>query len=105
PPLSQAPEVLAEGQGLPLVGRADPDAIDPLGSRAQTLEQDLERRLAVVDHERHLARPHLHDHLGAQNRPVAPAESGVEEARVVRANARKTPQSWVVSALLSSTRG
>src|SRR5215470_8965936 len=38
---SHAFEVLAEGQGLPLVGGAHPGPIDPLGTRAQPLEQDL----------------------------------------------------------------
>src|SRR5437899_1679548 len=54
-PFSQASEVLAEGQGLPLVGRAQARTIDPLGARSKPLEQDFERGLAVVHHERYLA--------------------------------------------------
>src|SRR5207245_9887643 len=50
------------------------------------LDLYFERRLAVVPHHRSLARPDLHDHLGAQNGPVPPAESGVEEPRVMRAD-------------------
>src|SRR5206468_8222005 len=75
-----------DSQVLLLTRRTYPSSKYPLGARAQPLEQDLERRLAVIDHERHLARPDLHDDLGAQNRPVAPAESGIEEARIVRAD-------------------
>src|SRR5438094_5036169 len=58
-PLSQAFEVLTEGQHLALVGRAQARAIDALGAGAEALEPHLERRLAVIDHERHLACPHL----------------------------------------------
>src|SRR4029453_9831898 len=85
-PLSQAPEVLAEGKRLPLVVGTQAGSVDPLGPGSKPFEQDFERGLAVVHHERTLARPALHAPLGAQERPAPPAESGIEEARVMRAD-------------------
>src|SRR5262245_13692130 len=76
-------ELLAEAEGLVLVGRTQPGPVQLLGRGPQALEPDLERCLAVVHHERYLARADLHHHLGAQHRTVPPAEPRVEEPRVV----------------------
>src|SRR3989454_10862964 len=81
-----APEVLAQAQGLVLVRRGQPHSVHPLGPAAEPLEPDLEGGLAVVDHERHLPRPHLHNNLRAENAPIAESEAGIEEPRVMRAN-------------------
>src|SRR5919109_2588313 len=79
-------EVLAQAQGLVLVGRPEPHAVDTARATAQPLEPYLERDLAVVHQEWHLARADLHDHLGAQHGPVAEAEARIEEARVMGAD-------------------
>src|SRR5438046_1850070 len=72
-----APEVLAQAERLVLVRRGQPDPVDPLGPATEPLEPDLEGRLAVVDHERHLPRSHLHNNLRAENAPVAESEPGI----------------------------
>src|SRR5262245_56694340 len=81
-----APELLAEGQCLLLVRGADAHALPALRPAGQSLEADLEQGLTVIDHERHLARPHFHDHLGPQDAAVARAEARIEEASIVRAD-------------------
>src|SRR5262249_22816641 len=82
-PGSAPTELLAEAQGLVLVGRTKVGAIQVLGRGPQALEPDLERYLAVVHHERYLAGADLHDHFGAQHGAVSPTESRVEEPCVV----------------------
>src|SRR5256885_14542747 len=79
-------EVLAQAQGLVLVRRAEPHTIDTGRPAPQPLEPYLERDLAIVDQKWHLARPYLHNNLGAKHAPVAEAEAGVEEPRVMRTN-------------------
>src|SRR5918996_5650679 len=79
-------EVLAQAQRLVLVGRPEPHTVDTPGAAAQPLEPDLERRLAIVDQERHLPRPYFHNNLGAKDAPVPEAEAGIEEPRVMRTN-------------------
>src|SRR5947209_1868441 len=81
-----APEVLAQAQRLALVRGGQADPVDPLGPAAEPLEPDLEGRLAVVNHERHLPGTYLHNNLRAENAPIAEPEAGVEEPRVMRAN-------------------
>src|SRR2546430_15602854 len=81
-----APEVLAQAQRLALVRGSQADPVDPLGPAAEPLEPDLEGRLAVVNHERHLPRSYLHNNLRAENAPIAEPEPGVEEPRAMRAN-------------------
>src|SRR3954466_12503824 len=78
--------MLAQAQRLVLVGRRQTHTIYPVWPSAQPLEPHLERRLAIVDHERHLASPHLHNNLRAENAPVAEPESGIEEPRVMSAD-------------------
>src|SRR2546425_6352773 len=79
-------KLFTQGQGLMLIGRAEADAVEALRAGRDTLEPDLERRLTVVQHERHLAGPHFHHDLGPEHRAVTVAESGIEEPGVVRAN-------------------
>src|SRR5262245_30611391 len=83
---SGPPEVLAQRKGLVLVGRSESHPVQSFGRTGQPLEQHLERDLAVVHEERHLAGPHFHDDLRAEHAAITPAESGIEEARVVSAD-------------------
>src|SRR5690349_25080237 len=76
-------EMLAEDQRLVLVRGAQLHPVHARGAAAQPLEPHLERDLPVVDQERHLARPYLHSNLGAKYAPVAEAEAGIEEPRVM----------------------
>src|SRR5712692_8895370 len=63
---SRPPELFAQRQGLVLIGRTEADAVETVGPLRDALEPHLERRLTVVQHERHLASPHFHDDLGSQ---------------------------------------
>src|SRR5690242_7564923 len=79
-------EVLAEAQRLVLVGGSEPYPVYTRRAAAQPLEPHLEGDLAVIDQERYLARPHLHDDLGAEDAPVTVPEARVEKPGVVRAD-------------------
>src|SRR6266850_4294768 len=83
---SGAAEVLAQAQGLVLAGRPEPHTVHTGRPAPQPLEPHLERDLAIVDQEGHLARPYLHNNLGAKHAPVAEAEARVEEPRVMCTN-------------------
>src|SRR5919201_1924000 len=65
-------EVLAQAQGLVLVGRPEPHAVDTGRTTAQPLEPYLERDLGVVD-----------DHLGRVLRRDADALLGDEDVEAV----------------------
>ena len=51
--------MLAEGQGLLLIGRAETDAIEPIGYVEHPIIEDLEKRLAVMDEEGNVVRTHF----------------------------------------------
>ena len=79
-------EVLAQHRHLALVVGAQLLAVEALGRRAGALQRQLADRLAVFDHERDVARPHLERRaaaVAAARRVVA--EAGIEEAGVVGA--------------------
>ena len=87
PPSSPTPipsvllEVLAQHRHLALVVGAQVRAVEALGRRAGALQRQLADRLAVFDHERDVARPHLERGAAA----VATARRVVAEARVEEA--------------------
>src|SRR6266850_6681284 len=83
PSAPRRPEVLAQTQRLMLVRGAQPHTVHAARPAAQRLEPHLERRLPVVDQERHLPGPYLHNYLGTQHAPVAEPEAGIEEPGVV----------------------
>ncbi|MDO8730840.1 MAG: excinuclease ABC subunit UvrC, partial [Candidatus Omnitrophota bacterium] len=60
------------------------DGANVLDDRREPLEPHLERRLAVIDHERHFARPHFHDHLRAEDVAGSEAEALLYEAGLIR---------------------
>ena len=57
-------EMFAEGQGLLLIGRAETDAVEPIGYVEHPIIDDLEKGLPVMDEERHIVRTHFKHHLG-----------------------------------------
>src|SRR5262249_49809297 len=76
-PSARPPEVLAEREGLVLVGRPETNPIQPFGPSPETLEGDSEQRLTVVDDEGNLPGSDLHDDLGAEQGAIAVSESRI----------------------------
>jgi hypothetical protein len=78
--------MLAEGQGLLLIGRAETDPIQPIGHVEHPIIYDLEKSLTVVDEERHVMGTHLEHDLGAFDLAIRSiAEARIEEAGVMGA--------------------
>src|SRR6185312_16732572 len=78
-------EMFAEGQGLLLIGRAETDAIEPIGYVEHPIIDDLEKGLTVVNEERHVVRTHLEHDLSAFELAIRPVtEARIEKASVMR---------------------
>ncbi|SLM46598.1 protein of unknown function [Nitrospira japonica] len=79
-------EMFAERERLPLIGRAQADAVQAARHVEHAIIDDLEEGLAVVNQERDIVGPHLQHHLRAGDLAVRPvSESRIEETRVMGA--------------------
>src|SRR5262245_48380731 len=74
---SSPPEVLAQGQGLVLVGGVQAHPVEVLRSAGQPLKENFEESLPIVDSERHLPCPYFHHNFGAKHSAVTVAEAGI----------------------------
>ena len=78
--------MLAEGQGLRFIGRAETDAVQPIGNVKHRIIDDFKKGLPVVNKEGDVVRAHLKDDLCAFEFPVGSiTKSRIEKAGVVRA--------------------
>lgn len=77
--------MLAEGEGLPLVRRAECRAIYFCRYGQHLIIHYFEEGLPVVDEEWDVMGTHLQDHLGAPHFAVPIAEAGIEEPGIVGA--------------------
>ena len=79
-------EMLAEGQGLLLIGRAKTDAIEPIGYVEHPIIHDLKKCLTVMNEKGDIVRAHLEHDLRAFEAAVRSIpEAGIEEAGIVGA--------------------
>ena len=78
-------EMLAESQGLLLIGRAETDAVEPLRHVEHPIIDDFKKRLTVMDEEGDVVRAYFEHHLGTLELAVGSvAESRIEESGVMR---------------------
>ena len=77
------PELLAEGQPLPLVGRADRPAVNVFGKLQKSPVNKSANHLIVFDDERDFVCTHFEHRPSAGNVLVSVSEPGIEEACVV----------------------